>query len=319
MNNASLANNAGVVNNSWRIGVDLGGTSFKCGLISPDNKIVARNQAPTNALQGPEQAAHRIAHNVRALLTQVPEGIQVSAVGICSPGPLDHTTGVLIEPPNLGWKNVPFAQLVSDHLKMNVALEHDAKAAALGEYHFGAGRGSDAMALIIVGTGISAGIIVNGKLYRGVHDTAGELGHITVDTSGPICRCGSNGCIETYAAGPGILAAYEYAAHTKVESPDDILRAAQNGDEIALRVFERAGTALGAGLGTLAMLMDISTFVMFGGVTSAGEIILEPTRRALAHYSYKSVSARTGVVLAELGNDAGILGAAYAATHKDNA
>lgn len=306
------------MNNSWRIGVDLGGTSFKCGLVSPDNKIVARNQAPTNALQGPEQAADRIGENVRALLSQVPAAAQVAAVGICSPGPLDHTTGVLIEPPNLGWRNVAFAEMVSTRLGMPVTLEHDAKAAALGEYHFGAGRGSEAMALIIVGTGIAAGIIVNGKLYRGVHDSAGELGHITVDVAGPICRCGSNGCIETYAAGPGILAAYEYAAHTHVESPDDIVRAAQNGDEIARRVFERAGTALGAGLGTLAMLLDISTFVMFGGVTAAGDWILEPTRKALAHYSYKSVSARARIVMAELGNDAGILGAAYAATHKDS-
>lgn len=306
------------MNNTWRIGVDLGGTSFKCGLISPKNKIVARNQAPTNPRQGPEQAADRIAQNVRALLTDVPKAAHISAVGICSPGPLDHTTGVLIEPPNLGWHNVPFAEMVSTRLGMPVTLEHDAKAAALGEYHFGAGRGSDAMALIIMGTGIAAGIIINGKLYRGIHDSAGELGHITVDMAGPICRCGSNGCVEAFAAGPAILSAYEYAANTHVESADAIVQAAQNGDEIAQRVFERAGTALGAGLATLAMLVDISTFVMFGGVVAAGDLILEPTRKALKHYSYKSVSARARIVVAELGNDAGILGAAYAATHKDS-
>lgn len=305
------------MNHSWYIGVDLGGTSFKCGLISPENRIVARNAAPTLALDGPHQAAERIAHNVRALLDRVPGGERVQAIGICSPGPLDHTTGTLIEPPNLGWKNVPFAKLVSEHLDLPVTLEHDAKAAALGEYHFGAGRGTNSMALIIVGTGISAGIISNGELYRGVHDSAGELGHITVDVDGPVCRCGSNGCVEVFAAGPGIVSAYEYAAHTRVESAETIVNAAQNGDEIAIRVFERAGRALGAGMGSLAMLMDISNFVMFGGVVAAGDLLLGPVRAALVHYTYQSVGARTRVVVGELGNDAGILGAAFAARGKE--
>lgn len=301
------------MNEIWHIGVDLGGTSFKCGLVSPENKIVARNHAPTHARQGPVQAAERIAEHVRALLKAAPHNARVNALGICSPGPLDHATGTLIEPPNLGWNNVPFAQMVSERIGMPVTLEHDAKAAALGEYHFGAGRGSEAMALIIVGTGIAAGIVLNGHVYRGEHDSAGELGHITVDLDGPICRCGSNGCVETYATGPSILRAYEFAANTQVESAEEIVRAAEHGDEIARRVFERAGRALGAGMAALAMLMDISTFVMFGGVVAAGEILLAPTRASLARYSYKSVSARTRIVLSKLGNDAGILGAAYAA------
>ncbi len=297
----------------WQIGIDLGGTSIKCGLISPENKIVARNQAPTDALAGAEQAAVRIGVNVRELLAQLPAGAVVESVGICCPGPLDHRIGVLIEPPNLGWKNVPFAKLVSEEVSLPVTLEHDAKAAALGEYHYGAGRGSEAMALVIVGTGVSAGIVLGGTLFRGGYGGGGELGHITVDVDGPICRCGSNGCIEVFAAGPGIISAYDYAAHTHVESAEVVARRASEGDETAIRVMNRAGRALGAGLGTLAMLMDISTFVMFGGVTSAGELLLSPTREALKQYSYKSVGARAKVVLAELGNEAGILGAAYAA------
>ncbi|MCC7161593.1 MAG: ROK family protein [Anaerolineae bacterium] len=304
------------MNDSWCIGVDLGGTSIKCGLVSPDNQIVERNSAPTLALQGPEQAAERIAQNVRVLLEYVPAGKHAQAIGICSPGPMDHATGVLIEPPNLGWKNVPFAKMVSERLNLPVTLEHDAKASALGEYHFGAGRGSDAMALIIVGTGVSAGIVIKGELYRGVHGTAGELGHITVDVDGPVCRCGSNGCVELFAAGPGIVSAYEYAAHTRVESAKAVALAAQNGDELAVRVFERAGRALGAGMGALAMLMDISTFVMFGGVVSAGELLLTPARNALKHYTYKSVGARARIVVGELGSDAGILGAVYSARAK---
>lgn len=270
---------------SHLIGIDLGGTWFKCGLVSPEYKIIARNHGPTDPLQGPEQAADRIDQNVRALISQLPEGARLGAAGICCPGPLDHTRGVLIEPPNLSWHHVPSAEMVSDCLEMAVTLEHDAKAAALGEYHFGAGRSSKSMALIMMGKGVSAGIIVDGQVYRGEHDSAGELDHITVDADGPICRCGSNGCVEIFAAGPGIISAYQYATHIHTYSAE-----------------------------ALAMVMDISTFVMFGDILQAGELVLAPARHALQHYTYKSVGARARIVIGELGNDAGILGAAFAAS-----
>jgi glucokinase len=173
------------------------------------------------------------------------------------------------------------------------------------------------MALIIVGTGIGAAFIVNGELYRGEQGAAGEVGHITVDLDGPICTCGSNGCVETYAGGPAIISAYNYATRRAVESAEDVARAAAAGDEIAGRVFARAGHALGAAIATVAMIMDISTFVLFGSVVKAGELLLAPTRGAVPRYSHKSVAARVRVLVGELGNDAGILGAAYGAQPED--
>jgi glucokinase len=302
------------MSNSWNIGVDLGASTFKCGLISPAWKIVARNEAPTRAVDGPVQAADRIAENVRALQEQLPPGEKLNALGICSPGPIDHFKGVIVDPPNLtGWRNVPFAQMLRERLGIPISLEHDAKAAALGEYHFGAGRGAKAMCLIIVGTGIGGAFIFEGKLHRGEHDAAGEVGHFTVDMDGPICTCGSNGCVESYAGGPAIMNAYMYATRKKVESAEEIVRAAHNGDEIAQRVFERAGRALGAGIATIAMTMDISTFVLFGSVVKAGDLLLEPARRAVPRYSHKSISARVKIMVGALGNDAGILGAAWGA------
>lgn len=300
--------------NQLSIGVDLGASTFKCGLISPEWKIVARNEAPTRALDGPAQAAERIAANVRELQSQLPPGAQLSSVGICSPGPIQHATGVIVDPPNLtGWRNVPFAQMLSKQLDLPVTLEHDAKASALAEYHFGAGRGSRSMALIIVGTGIGAAMIIEGKLYRGVNDAAGEVGHIAVDLDGPICTCGSQGCVETFAGGPAIVSAYNYSTRRGVDSAEAIVRAAQKGDEIAQRVFERAGRALGAAIATIAMLNDIDTFVLFGSVVKAGDLLLAPTRAAVPQYSHKSVSSRVRVMPGELGNDAGILGAAWSA------
>ncbi len=300
--------------NYWSIGVDLGASTFKCGLVSPEWKIVARNEAPTRALEGPAQAADRIAENVRALQMQLPAGATLNTLGICSPGPIDHFAGMIVDPPNLtGWRNVPFAQMVGERLGIPVSLEHDAKAAALGEYHFGAGRGAKAMCLIIVGTGIGGAFIFDGKLHRGEQDAAGEVGHFTVDMDGPICTCGSNGCVEAYAGGPAIMNAFMYATRKKVESAEEIVRAAHNGDEIAQRVFERAGRALGAGIATIAMTMDISTFVLFGSVVKAGDLLLEPARRAVPRFSHKSISSRVRVTAGELGNDAGILGAAWGA------
>lgn len=298
----------------WSVGIDLGGSTFKCGLISPEWSIVARNEAPTRPLEGPAQAAERVAEQVRALLAQLPSGASVPSLGICSPGPIDRSRGMIVDPPNLtGWRNVPFAQMLSERAGLPVSLEHDAKAAALGEYHFGAGRGSKSMALLIVGTGIGAAMITDGELYRGAHDAAGEVGHITVDLDGPICTCGSQGCVEAYAGGPAIVSAYNYATRRGVDSGEAIVQAAHEGDEIARRVFQRAGRALGAAIATIAMLNDIDTFVLFGSVVKAGELLLAPAREAVPHYSHQSISSRVRILVGALGNDAGILGAAWGA------
>lgn len=297
----------------WHIGIDLGTGTYKAGLISPDWKIVTRTVQPTYAAEGAEQGADRIAASVRELMNHLPEAAQVVAVGICSPGPIDHKTGMIIDPPNLRWHHVPFASMLSERLNLPVYLEHDAKASALGEFHFGAGRGARDMALIIVGTGIGAAMILDGELYRGANDAAGEVGHITVDLHGPICTCGSKGCVETLAGGPAIMAAYSYATRKSITSAKEVADAALAGDDIALQVFERAGRALGAAIATMAMLNDITTFVLFGSVVQAGDLLLEPARRAIPDYAHKSISARVRVVVGELGNDAGILGAAWAA------
>jgi len=303
-----------LMTNEWFLGIDLGASTYKCGLISPEWKIVARREAPTRALEGPVQAADRIAANAREVLSRLPADARVTHVGICSPGPIEPRTGMIVDPPNLtGWRDVPFAAMLTERLHLPASLEHDAKAAALGEFHLGAGRGTHSMCLIIVGTGIGAAMIVDGNLHRGEQNAAGEVGHFTVNLDGPICTCGSQGCVEAYAGGPAIMNAYAYATRKKVESAEEIVRAAHAGDEIAQRVFARAGRALGAGIATIAMTMDISTYVLFGSVVKAGDLLLAPARAAVPHYSHRSIGARVRIFVGELGNDAGILGAAWGA------
>lgn len=304
--------------NEWFLGIDLGASTYKCGLISPDWKIVARCEAPTLALEGPVQAADRIAASTRELLTQLPADAHVTRAGICSPGPIAHQTGMIVNPPNLtGWRDVPFAAMLAERLDLPATIDHDAKSAALAEFHLGAGRGAHSMCLIIVGTGIGGAMIVDGNLYRGEQSAAGEIGHFTVDMDGPICTCGSQGCVEAYACGPAIMNAYMYATRKKVASGEEIVRVAHEGDQIARRVFERAGRALGAGIATVAMTMDISTYVLFGSVVKAGELLLAPMRAAVPLHSYDSIASRVRILTAELGNDAGILGAAWGARIAD--
>jgi glucokinase len=305
--------------NEWFLGIDLGASSYKCGLISPGWNIVARCEAPTRALDGPVQAADRMAESAREMLNRLPADAQVTRIGICSPGPVDHGTGMIVDPPNLtGWRDVPFAAMLTERLNLPVSLDHDAKASALAEFHLGAGRGANSMCLIIVGTGIVGAMIVDGQLYRGERSAAGEVGHFTVNLDGPICTCGSQGCVEAYAGGPAIMNAYMYATRKKVESGEEIVNAALAGDEIARRVFERAGRALGAGIASIAMTMDINTYVLFGSVIKAGELLLAPARAAVPRYSYHSIATRVRILTGELGNDAGILGAAWGARIAEN-
>lgn len=303
--------------NDWVIGVDLGATKTDCGLVSPDNALVASNRVETRPLDGPEAAVERIAGCIRKVSDHAPVGARIEAVGVCCPGPVDHVTGVIVDPPNLtGWRNVPFTDMLGRALELPVKLEHDAKGTALAEYHLGAGRGSRDMVLIVVGTGIGAAMILDGKLYRGRNDAAGEVGHITVDLDGPICTCGSNGCVETYAGGPAIVRSYVYATRRQVNSAEQVARAAGEGDPIALRVFRAAGRALGAAVATVAMMLDVDTFVLFGSVVKAGELLLKPAREAVPGYAHPSIASRVRILTGQLGDQAGMLGAAWIAKHE---
>jgi glucokinase len=304
------------MSSEWVIGVDLGATKTACGLVSPDNQLVAHTQVETKPLDGPTPATQRIAGSIRELIEQAPSG-QVARVGVCCPGPVDHSTGVIVDPPNLtGWRNVPFAEMLGRELGLPVKLEHDAKGTALAEFHLGAGRGSRDMVLIVVGTGIGAAMILDGKLYRGRSNAAGEVGHITVDLDGPICSCGSNGCVEAYAGGPAIARSYAFATRREVTSAQEVARAAEAGDPLALRVFQAAGRALGAAIATIAMMLDVETFVLFGSVVKAGRLLLDPASEAVPKYSHHSISSRVKIRTAELGDQAGMMGAAWIAKNQ---
>jgi glucokinase len=307
----------------WVVGIDLGATKVAVGLIGPQSQVVARRRFPTEAASGPGPAIERIAQAVGELAREVPAGSRIAGVGICTPGPLDHQEGVLIDPPNLpGWHYVPLKQMLSGRLNLPVFVEHDAKAAAVGEYHYGAGRGARNMVYIVVGTGVGAAIIMNGELYRGEHNSAGEVGHITIDPQGERCSCGSVGCVETFVSGPGLARAYRRAlAQAPAARPaglsdeaitgETVTRLAGQGDLLALQVMDRAGEALGTAVASLAMILDINLYVIGSSVAKCGDLLLNPARRAVPCHAYASVAAHVQVVCCALPDDGPILGCGW--------
>ncbi|GIK73086.1 MAG: hypothetical protein BroJett021_20740 [Chloroflexota bacterium] len=303
-------------------GIDLGGTKIEVGLIAPDNRIVARRRFPTEDHLGPASVVERIAACLDELQTQLPGGERVAAVGVCTPGPVDHASGTLIDPPNIpGLHHTPLAALLSDRLGVPVPIDHDAKATGLGEYHYGAGRGERSMVYVIVGTGVGIAIVADGQIYRGLHNSAGEFGHSTMDRFGAVCSCGSRGCVETFMSGPWL--ARRYAAAQRGEPPtletvatlggQEIAALAHQGDPLALRVITEAGEALGAAVATLAMTLDIDYFVIGGSVAHCGDLLFAPARRTVPHYSFKSVGERVRIVGSQLDTDGALLGCAWLA------
>lgn len=302
----------------WVIGADLGGTKIEIGLINPENAITARVRIPTHPGLGPQSVVERIACEVEKLSAHLPPGERVAALGLCSPGPVDYEAGTLLDPPNLaGLHYAPLQRMLSAKLGIPVRIDHDAKAACLGEYHFGAGRGERSVTYVIAGTGVGSATVLNGKLLRGLNNTAGEIGHSPIDRDGEICSCGSRGCFETFIGGPWLARRYLKKKPNANGSAEvtalEVVNLALAGDEAAQQVMEEAGRALGAAVATLAMVLDVDLFVIGGSIFKAGDLLLEPARRAMPAHCYRSVGCGVRIVATELGDDGHILGCAWMA------
>jgi glycyl-radical enzyme activating protein/glucokinase-like ROK family protein len=313
------------MNDDWVIGVDLGGTKIEIGLISPENRVTARVRIPTNPALGPQNVVARIAREVETLSALKPLGAHIAALGLCAPGPVDNAAGTLLDPPNLaGLHYAPLQQMISARLGVPVQIDHDAKAACLGEYYYGAGRGERCMTYVITGTGVGSATVMNGQLLRGQNNTAGEVGHVPLDRNGDLCSCGSRGCVETFIAGPWLVRRYQCKARAanSVSSANaagisavDVVDLALAGDELARQVMEEAGGALGAAIATLAMVLDVDLFVVGGSVVKAGDLLLEPARRAVPKHCYRSVGCGVRIVATEIGEDGHLLGSGWMARH----
>ena len=298
-------------------GIDVGGTSIKCGLFSTDGTLLEKWEIPTRTENGGEKILPDIADSIREKMKQIDKDF-VAGVGVGAPGPVDGK-GIVHRAVNLGWGTFSIKDTLEDLLNMPVMAGNDANVAALGEMWMGGGQGYRDLVVVTLGTGVGGGIIIDGKMLTGATGAGGEIGHIHVnDEEEEVCGCGNKGCLEQYSSATGItrLANQLLASSDK----DSVLRggevsaktvfdAVKERDPLAVEVAEKFGKYLGDGLASIACVVNPEAIVIGGGVSKAGEILIDFIR---PHYE-KNVfhgSRQVKFSLATLGNDAGIYGAA---------
>ncbi len=287
------------------LGIDLGGTQVRAAIVDSEGKILRRAAQLTDVAGGPQA----IVAQMLLLAAEVIGGnrARVKAAGVSSPGPLDSDTGVVLELPTLpGWMNFPLRQTLSEKLQMPVTLENDGIAAANGEWKFGAGRGLKHLVYVTVSTGIGGGVVVDNHLMRGRRGMAGHVGHMSIAEDGPLCGCGNPGCFEALASGTAFNKVAKSLGYPNAKA---MAQAARGGEQKALAAVHREAILLGWGFSSLLHLYSPEKLVVGGGVSSAFDLMLpiikvEIQRRAMP--AFRSVE----IVTAELGDNAGLVGAA---------
>jgi glucokinase len=308
----------------YAIGLDLGGTKIAAGVVAPDGRVVAGAVVPTPVAGGVEAVLDALAGVARQVADAAGVALsEVVGVGLATPGPMDPEAGVVTFAPNLGWRDVPAARLLSERLPWPCTLGNDADAAALGEATFGAGRGARLLLYLTVSTGIGGGIVLGGQLVTGAHGAAAEFGHQVIDPAGPRCRCGRQGCLEALASGPATarraadrLRAGEASFLTELAGGDPaqvtavmVGEAADRGDLLATEVLAETTRYLGIGVANLVTLFDPDRVVIGGGLANLGERLLGPVRD-LVRREVLPPANRVEILPVALGKSSGLVGAA---------
>jgi glucokinase len=303
------------------IGIDIGGTKIAGALVDASGQILKENRVAT-----PANDPDALVEAVVGLIQELAEGNQVLGAGVAAAGFIDADQANIIYAPNLSWRNEPFKAKLEAKLSIPVIIENDANAAGWAEYRYGAGRGFKHMVMLTIGTGVGGAVITDSKMLRGGFGIAGELGHLRVVPEGLPCGCGQNGCLESYGSGTALLkAARELAASgqpigsrlRELElaagqlSGQEVYQAILEGDKGALQVLSNLGSWLGQAIASLTAVLDPEIVVIGGGVSAAGDLLLEPIREAyLKHLPARGFRPELVISAAEFVNDAGVVGAA---------
>lgn len=314
------------------LGIDLGGTKILTAVVTSQGKMLSRDHSATPAVEGREAVIQSILDSVCRALDQA--GITASdlgAIGIGAPGLSNPDTGILYTSPNLpGWRDVPLRDIIEREIDKKAFLINDANAAALGEYYFGAGRGTRHFIYITISTGIGGGIVIDGKIYTGSSGTAGEVGHMTIDDNGPFCSCGNSGCWETLASGTALAREarnrMKEGANTSIldytsgdiekVTAQIIQTAAERGDALATELIARTGYYVGVGLANLINIFNPELIVIGGGLSNMGDMLLGPAFKTAEERAFKETYRTVHFAPAELGRDSGVLGVAAFALHE---
>jgi glucokinase len=307
------------------LGIDLGGTNIKSGVVDDEGRVLSSVSVKTHAEQGPKIGLDNlVAAGKQAVAASGLVWGQIGCVGLGSPGTMDIDGGMLLEPPNLpGWDNLPIRQQLSERLKKPVVLQNDGNAAAYGEYWVGAGKDSHSLVMFTLGTGVGGGIVIEGTIVQGRHSHGGECGHIIIEAeNGRLCSCGGYGHLEAYASATALVQRAIEALQASSDpsvlrsiNPADlssqaISDAAQQGDHVARHLMRETAHYLAVGAVSLMHTIDPDIVVFGGGMIAAGPSFLEDIRGGIRAMAFPVPGARTRVEYALLGGDAGFIGAA---------
>jgi len=314
----------------WIIGVDIGGTNIVVAAVPFEGGAAAAVRSlPTESEQGADAVVSRVADMVSETVRELREehGVsrdEIAGVGIGSPGPLDRASGVVVNTPNLGWRDLPLRDMVSKAVGFTATLDNDANCATFGEWWLGAGRDYQNLVGITLGTGIGGGIILGGELIHGASDSAGEIGHTTIDFTGRKCKCGNYGCLEAYCSGPNIAARAREGIEAGAESvlvtlvggdldritAATVYEAAVLEDRYANEVMAETAKILAAGIANLINILNPEAVVIAGGVTRAGEHLFAPLRAEVRRRAFRTAADACVILPSALQETAGVVGAA---------
>jgi glucokinase len=309
------------------VGLDVGGTSMKGGVVDDHGRPLGSVSLPTEAYKGQEHGLARMAETIRAAVqTAGVKPDQIAAIGVATPGTMDIPAGIILDPPNLKpWQNVPVRQYIRGAFQVPTAFQNDANAAAYGEYWAGAGRGAHSMVLFTLGTGVGGGIVIGDTVIEGEHSHGAELGHVKIEITNPRqCGCGRWGCLEAYASAtsvvkrtlealakkPGKSSLSQALDRQEQITARAVFIAATAGDAVAAEIVEETAFYLAVGAMNMMHTIDPTVIVFTGGMIAAGEGFLDRIRHHVKQLAFPVPAAKTQIRYAQLGTDAGFIGAA---------
>ena len=311
----------------WLLGVDLGGTSTKLALINLYGEIIHKWEIKTDISDDGINITTNIAKAIDAKLAELNEPkSRILGIGMGAPGPVRFEDGSVYETINIGWHHYPLKDVLEVETSLPAIIDNDANMAALGEMWKGAGQGAKDLVCITLGTGVGGGVIANGQVVHGKSGAAGEIGHITVKTkNGALCNCGKTGCLETVASATGIVRlAREALTNTErtsllqqkvkngeILSAKLVFQCAKEEDILSNEIIKEVSFYLGFAISHIGNLLNPEKIVIGGGVSKAGELLIQPVRETFEKYAFKRVLKSTKILPATLGNDAGVIGAAW--------
>jgi len=304
----------------YTIGIDLGGTNIAAGLVDERGKIVDKASLPTLLGRSYDEIVADMGRVAKMLIEKNSLTVEdIKYIGIGAPGVLDNKSGLATDNSNFKWKNFPLREKLQKHIDRPVYMGNDANVAAWAEFVSGCGKGSENFVMLTLGTGVGGGIILNGRLHSGSHNIGAEIGHTVFKVGGNKCGCGNYGCLEAYCSATALIKRAEeevknapasYLATVEHIDAKSVCDGAKAGDELCRRLFDEYVSNLAQGIASIVNFLDPDVIALGGGVANAGDFLLEPLRREFPKYVTFSEMQNTKILKAEMGNDAGIIGAA---------